>query len=306
MNELTEHRQLPGEGEIATTAMNPGSINSAAPVGSVASSELESVTRGLSLGRCFLDARVKRGLMVSDVAQAIKFSPRQIEAIECDDFDKLPGTTFVRGFIRSYAKFLRLDSTPLLAIFDKQVPQVAVSVQEPQDMGAALPQSGSRRHQFLNSKLLLVLSVVFVVAVTYATWFLSSGQEAPAVDPGVVATKSPVVALAQPPLPIRVEPVVNAGEQNVQETPEVQKPFGPDSRQLIFIFEGRSWVEVKDASQHVIFAQNNEPGTRQVINGKPPFVLVIGNASQVQLLYEDRQIDLPPHTRVDVARLSLE
>jgi cytoskeleton protein RodZ len=43
-----------------------------------------------------------------------------------------------------------------------------------------------------------------------------------------------------------------------------------------------------------------------VVSGKPPFVLVIGNAPAVQLQYDDRQIDLRPYTKVDVARLNLE
>ena len=74
----------------------------------------------------------------------------------------------------------------------------------------------------------------------------------------------------------------------------------------MFTFAGKSWVEVKDASQNIIFAQINDAGTHQVVSGKPPFVLVIGNAPAVQLQYDDRQIDLRPYTKVDVARLNLE
>ncbi len=51
---------------------------------------------------------------MADVANQIKFAPRQIEALEADDFRQLQGMTFLRGFVRSYAKILQLDVQPLL------------------------------------------------------------------------------------------------------------------------------------------------------------------------------------------------
>ena len=65
-------------------------------------------------------------------------------------------------------------------------------------------------------------------------------------------------------------------------------------------------VEVRDASNRIIYSGNSTPDTRQSLRGRPPFQLVIGNAQAVKLRYEDRAIDLQPHTRVDVARLTLD
>ena len=50
----------------------------------------------------------------------------------------------------------------------------------------------------------------------------------------------------------------------------------------------------------------NAKGTTQVIEGHPPFQLVVGNASNVRLQYDEQAVDLRPHTRVEVARLTLE
>jgi cytoskeleton protein RodZ len=49
----------------------------------------------------------------------------------------------------------------------------------------------------------------------------------------------------------------------------------------------------------------NPPGSERVVRGKPPYSLVIGNASSVTVLYDDKPIDLAPHTRQDVARLTV-
>lgn len=68
-----------------------------------------------SVGTTLREARELLGLSVADVANRIKFAPRQIEAMEADDFTHLPEMAFVRGFVRSYARLLEMDAVPLLA-----------------------------------------------------------------------------------------------------------------------------------------------------------------------------------------------
>lgn len=68
-----------------------------------------------SVGTALREARAQHGLSVDEISNRIKFAPRQIEALEADDFAHLPETAFVRGFVRSYARLLQLDDAPLLA-----------------------------------------------------------------------------------------------------------------------------------------------------------------------------------------------
>ena len=67
-------------------------------------------------------AREKQGLSVQDVANRLKISVKQIEALEADNFEALPVPTIVRGFIRNYAKQLRLNSEPLIDAYTVMVP----------------------------------------------------------------------------------------------------------------------------------------------------------------------------------------
>src|SRR3954468_19680286 len=67
-----------------------------------------------SIGAELTRVREERGLSISDVAQQLKFAPRQLEALEQDSFEVLPGGTFVRGMVRSYARLLKLDPEPLV------------------------------------------------------------------------------------------------------------------------------------------------------------------------------------------------
>lgn len=63
--------------------------------------------------------REQQGLSVIDVAQRLKFAPRQIEALESDNMAALPGLTFVRGFVRSYAKLLGMDADVLVGSLER-------------------------------------------------------------------------------------------------------------------------------------------------------------------------------------------
>jgi cytoskeleton protein RodZ len=71
-------------------------------------------------------------------------------------------------------------------------------------------------------------------------------------------------------------------------------------------FDRESWVEIKDARGRLILSQLNPPGSSQVVQGEPPLSLVVGNARSVRLAYGDREVDLGPYTRVDVARFTLD
>jgi cytoskeleton protein RodZ len=81
---------------------------------------------------------------------------------------------------------------------------------------------------------------------------------------------------------------------------------GSGTSQIRMTFEGESWVEIKDGTGTTIFSRLNTAGTERVIKGTPPLTLVVGNAHGVKLTYRDKAIDLGPHTRVDVARITLE
>jgi cytoskeleton protein RodZ len=70
-------------------------------------------------------------------------------------------------------------------------------------------------------------------------------------------------------------------------------------------FRASAWVEVKDARGKVLISRSQPGGSDAEVTGKPPLTVVIGNAADVRLTYNDREVDLEPHTRVSVARLIL-
>ncbi|NDP42779.1 MAG: helix-turn-helix domain-containing protein, partial [Aromatoleum sp.] len=66
-------------------------------------------------GAMLRQAREDAGLTIDAIAQQLKLAPRQVRALEEGDFAVLPGRTFVRGFIRNYARLLRIDVDAVVA-----------------------------------------------------------------------------------------------------------------------------------------------------------------------------------------------
>ena len=77
-------------------------------------------------------------------------------------------------------------------------------------------------------------------------------------------------------------------------------------RRIVMRFEKESWVEVKAGNGATLISQINPAGTEKVIEGDPPFSLIIGNAANVRVTYNEQPVDLRPYFRVDVARLKLD
>jgi cytoskeleton protein RodZ len=75
---------------------------------------------------------------------------------------------------------------------------------------------------------------------------------------------------------------------------------------LRMIFDQESWVEIKDRNGNTVFGQLNAAGTRRSASGEPPLTVVVGNAAGVRMFVGNESFDLAPHTRVDVARFTVE
>ena len=85
-----------------------------------------------------------------------------------------------------------------------------------------------------------------------------------------------------------------------------QPVISPGQPVLRFSFKEDAWLEVEDSTGRLLFSQFNAAGSEQVLTGKPPFALVVGNAAHVELTYGNKAVELKPHIKVNVARLTLK
>jgi cytoskeleton protein RodZ len=75
-----------------------------------------AISPPLTAGAILRSARERAGLTLEAIAQQLKLAPRQVEALETDDYARLPGRTFVRGFLRNYARCVGVDPDAVLEL----------------------------------------------------------------------------------------------------------------------------------------------------------------------------------------------
>jgi cytoskeleton protein RodZ len=149
----------------------------------------DSIATVISPGRLLREARERLKMSVADAAAQIRLAPRQIEALEADDFERLPEVPFVRGFVRNYAKLLHIDAQPLLDALPQA--KAATTQLTPDSVEVPFPNAYSPQRQnliWLGAALLLA-----VVVVAFAVWHYTTPLE------------QPKVAQVQAPLPLQVE-----------------------------------------------------------------------------------------------------
>lgn len=270
----------------------------------------------LTAGAILASSREARGLSVSDVARLLKLTPPQVEALEAGEYDRLPGRVFARGFLRNYAKLLEIDPQPLLRSVDFDIPRPElVELRTPSEI--VIPRDDHARWPLYSA--LTAVAVVGALAV-YEFGFNEPPRRVPAStvvpeEPGDLTGSPPRQAdsvPAQPERPAEPAPsrppsqeslLARNGGQNGDAGASIASA---SERQLHLSFDQDSWVEIRDGSNKVIFSKLSRAGRQEQVTGTPPFKVTVGNARGVHLKYEDKAVDLAPHTGVTVARVTLK
>ena len=290
-------------------------------------------------GHLLRQAREEQGLSQKETARDLHLTSKVINAIEEDNFELIPSFVFARGYIRSYARHLGLDGQALVAEFDLAygVPNNSAKLMSAIRKGVQQSKPGDTW-----VKLISIVFVVGLVAASIVWWQsqngsqmlpqLSSGaaQELPSdalvedldadLDLLLLSTNESEVDAIVPEAEsiieseeaqvVVVEPVVDP----VAKAPTEQAPkkvtdavvLLSNQAQLVMVFDKDCWVEIKDANGKMVLSDLYSAGDtiEQVITA--PIEVLLGRSSGVATMtFDGRTIDLKPHTRKDIARLTL-
>jgi len=292
-----------------------------------------------TLGERLAAERERQALSRADVAQRLHMSPWQIEALEVGDYQRLPKGTFLRGFVRNYAKLLGLAPDEALALLAEGAPrQSSPGIVVPTQNIRFDPLGERLSSPYVKAAALAVVAVSIGFAAMYWAMFVrpatsrvhkaTTATQAPAAPapaaprvaaptnspaPGPAATPPAASAPAASPSPASVPPAAAKaspapadGAAGEAQPAPAKAPVKAGAKLVHFHFAGDSWVEVRDARGKVIFQRLNAAGTEAEVAGRPPLDVVVGNAPEVQVTYDGRDFPLEPHTNVAVARFTLE
>lgn len=265
-------------------------------------------------------AREAAGLSLDQVAQQLKLAPRQVRALEEENFGMLPGRTFTRGFMRNYARLLNLDPDLLVAHLPDAAHAPSLESPPLHSTGttmAELPTAHARAPSFGRWLIPLVLVASIVAAAGYE-WYRGrpvgvaapprSAETAPPAAPNTSTTPLPNPVSPDSGAPAPAAPPATSGQSAPDGTAQpasAPQAAGAADAVLVVRYEGPSWTEIRDSAGRMLISRLVDADSVEPFDGAPPFSIVIGNARAVTLVYRGQPVDLAPYTRLNVARLVL-
>ncbi|MFC4274738.1 helix-turn-helix domain-containing protein [Achromobacter aloeverae] len=125
-----------------------------------------------SVGAALRSLRKSKGWSLEEVASRIKFAPRQIDALENEQWSELPKGISLRGLVRSYARLLGADPQAILASLDPSMhaAQPARLVQGPLHSTTGGAHVDEDRGGSSSWGWLIVILVVVAAGLAYAYW----------------------------------------------------------------------------------------------------------------------------------------
>ncbi|RWT63619.1 cytoskeleton protein RodZ [Klebsiella quasipneumoniae] len=290
-------------------------------------------------------AREQLGLSQQAVAERLCLKVSTVRDIEDDKAPADLASTFLRGYIRSYARLVHIPEDELLPMMAKQAPIRAAKVAPMQSF--SLGKRRKKRDGWLMSFTWLVLFVV--IGLSGAWWWqdhkaqqeeistmadqssaeLNSGdtssQSVPldTSAPAAPTADSAPTTSAPAQTPADNNAVVAPSQANVDTagaaptapaTPATPLPTdqanvtnpAASAQDLVMNFSADCWLEVSDATGKKLFSGLQRKGGNLNLSGQAPYKLKIGAPAAVEIQYLGKPVDLSRFIRTNqVARLTL-
>ncbi len=295
---------------------------------------------GLGLGERLRSARKARALTLEQVCDTLHLDESVILALEEERFETLGAPVFVRGHLKAYARLVGLSPEAVLSAYraadpgSETPPRVGRMKQDrsvtinPVSWGVAILTA------------LLVIALGFYVLQEDEPPPASPTVTAPAAGAPAIETPETDIQAApvtetvpEPetqPVPVTgTAPMADAPIAAVVEPEEITLDVPPEETALItppaaeteprvaanvpasaqvrlgLFFSAESWVEISDANRRLLFGLQRE-GIRRDLTGEPPFRLLLGNASGVQVFVNDVPYEVPAESiNGNVARFQI-
>ena len=178
-----------------------------------------------SIGEKLRLARETRGIALRHISEQTRISMRYLEAIEADDYRRLPGGIFNRSFVRAYAKHVGYDEQQALDEYSammRERGEATDEVSNRQPRSLVYTDDGGSRSPLLNVLLAIIILAVLSLGV-WAAWYFyehkirhktqapSPASETVAVERGLITIRN-TIAFAQPRVVERQNPKEDANE----------------------------------------------------------------------------------------------
>ena len=188
------------------------------------------------LGDRLKQARTDKGFTLEDLQSLTKIQKRYLSGIENEDYSMMPGSFYVRAFIKQYAEAVGLDPDEMLTMYKDTSPGVSSEDEAGQLSSTTLTRRrGLQSNSGLNEMMPKIIVALFIIVIVVVVWALYKGSSntSPGVD--VIETDQPVTMENSKPNPSKPE-TGKTDEDPVEEEPEPE----PEKPQQALAFESAS------------------------------------------------------------------
>ena len=293
-----------------------------------------------SPGTMLRAAREAGKFSVEHIASQLRLSRDVIEDIESDRYESLPAPIFVRGYIRSYAALVGLDTADVMVSYEQYSGHTDQKISLDAARATSLTKGGVN---FRRQHIISVVVAGMVVSLAVILWLSQKPDISAPSDDGAMMSQTTETLQADINAELQVssspeQAVDTSVEQSVTERVEaiqtepvadnmvaeqlqeavsqkvesvktaeekVVEDIKPRIDRLEFVFSGDSWVDVRDSAGKRLIYRMVKSGDRRLVSGVPPFKITLGNAPQTQLSRNGEAVDLNTYTRGNVAKFSL-
>ena len=259
-------------------------------------------------------AREEQGLSTTEAANRLHLSVSYLRALEADDYERLPEATFVKGYLRNYAKLLGLPADEIANTFQQMVNE------DRYDKALVTPVAPASQQNW-RKPLLIGLGLLLLVALV--GWLLapsadSGGDDAHSEPAPVVEDSQSLDESAwQPEETAPAEPQAVAPPPLEQTAPEIAEPAAaqePEEQivddgidRLVMQFSANCWLRITDNQGQNLYEGEQPAGATLEVEGERPFSLVAGNAGAISTItLNGEAVTLPTSARGSVVRTRLQ
>lgn len=236
----------------------------------------QPVPEKTSPGEILRRTRRERGLSIEDVTGGMGITKATLNALENDDFDRLPSPLFVKGYVKTYCALLGLPEQDLLVNLEQSMSDLGIHQREP---AIKFPPAPNRIGRFLKNVLPLAVVTILIVIALLLVIQVADRVKLPFFDSG-----KPLLGSARSTVLSMKPAMASIMDQEVKETDDtIDKQDNPQTMTLNVTQQ--SWVEVFDASGDLLLADLQPPGTRLEVTGDAPFKVNLGYAQGVEIHY---------------------
>jgi len=273
-----------------------------------------------SFGKRLATARGALNLSREEVSKELRLSVEIITALEEEDYEQLLAPIFVNGYLRNYARLLKIPVEPLLAAYS----QIQVDIPSLVSDAARKPKPAYSKLLVRTASLLIFL-ILIAGAVSWLqnqefefpqiTSLLEQNTETVSAGPDEIVPvlpepkegdEPPVDVIAEAPVSSATEDAAEVAAEPVKLTEvEIEPPVAPVKNHVRVSVKEDSWVEVSDNDGKRLIYDLLRAGKDHTVTGSTPFKVFLGNAKGVRIKYNGEFVDVAKYTRGNLARFKL-